>query len=632
MLMRAIKPTLAVTLMLGVACGDAGTAATEGTDTGNQPGTTGAASSSSSGEPPTPTTGEPSTSTTVDPPATSTGDETSVGSTGEPGTTGEPPDPAAPLFEPTALAQFDIALSPDAIASLNDDHETYVSGDLTVTLAGEVTVLPDIGVRLKGVYGSFRTLDQKAAFLLKFDRYVPDQKLFDLTKLAVNNMVQDPSMQREQLGYVLFREGGTPAPRTGSAVVTVNGQPYGLYTTVEATDNNVFLKHWFDGKDGNLYEGAYGSDLFADKVTSFDQDNGDNIDFMDIKELIAALDAITDPADFVTEVSKVIDLDLFLTFAATEIYLGHWDGYSWTRNNYFIYRRESDLRWVFLPWGIDQTLNDQLDAFGGQGRIQQMCVASLECRMLLAAKFTEVVARVDQLGMAGQAQSLADALHAAAEADPRKEYGIDQVDGTVAANIAFFQNRKDSVMQSLQCTDPDAVDADKDGYSGCTDDCDDNNKAVNPGAAEACDLDDDNCDGVWDNAPNCPQCVTKKLPAPAMGTAAFCFGARDFASAEADCVKQKGHLMAVHTKAVQDFLATEAFKIQGSDWWVGLTDAKVEGTFVWTDGTKLDFQNWNGGEPNNAGEEDCANITIGGGGGWNDLGCGAVLPYICKLP
>ena len=53
-----------------------------------------------------------------------------------------------------------------------------------------------------------------------------------------------------------------------------------------------------------------------------------------------------------------------------------------------------------------------------------------------------------------------------------------------------------------------------------------------PGALEVCDLDDDNCDGVWDNDPKCPQCVVKKLPAPAMGNAAFCFGARDFAAAE----------------------------------------------------------------------------------------------------
>jgi hypothetical protein len=635
MLTRAIKPSVTIALMLGMACGDAASSVTATDADSGGPGSSGTAVGSSSDPPPT--TDAPSTGNTVTTePGTSTSGETTTGTTAgttdDTDTTGDVPDPAAPLFAPGSLAKFDLVLSPDAIASLNKDHELYVSGDLTVTIAGQKTVLPDIGVRLKGVYGSFRTLDEKAAFLLNFDRYVTDQKLFDLTKLAVNNMVQDPSMQREHLGYILFRAGGTPAPRTGSAVVTVNGKPYGLYTTVESADNNTFLKTWFDGKDGNLYEGAYGTDLFPDSVTSFDQDNGKNVDFMDLKALVAGLDAITDPADFVAEASKLIDLDLFLTFAATEIYLGHWDGYAWTRNNYFIYRRESDLRWVFLPWGIDQTLNDPLDAFGGDGRIQQMCAASLECRMLLASKFTEVVARVDELGLATTAQTLADTLRAAAVADPRKEYPIEAVDGTVAANIAFLTNRGDSVKQSLLCTDPKAIDADKDGYSGCSEDCDDNNKAVHPGAVEVCDLDDDNCDGVWDNDPKCPQCVLKKLPAPAIGTAAFCFGARDWLAAEADCVKQKGHLISIHTQAVQDFLTTEAFAIQGGDWWIGLSDIKAEGTFVWTDGSKLDYLHWNGGEPNNAGEEDCANITQGGGGQWNDLPCDAVIPFICRLP
>ncbi len=634
MLMRAIKPSLAAALTLGMACGDAATGVTAtGTDTSGDPGST--TVGSSSGTVPTTDAASTGNNVTTELGTSSSGEattSTTSSTTSDTGTTGDVPDPAAPLFDPGSLAKFDIVLSPDAIASLNKDHELYVSGDLTVTIAGEKTVLPDIGVRLKGVYGSFRTLDEKAAFLLNFDRYVADQKLFDLSKLAVNNMVQDPSMEREHLGYTLFRAGGTPAPRTGSAVVTVNGKPYGLYTTVEALDNNTFLKTWFDGKDGNLYEGAYGTDLFADSVTSFDQDNGANVDFMDLKALVAGLDAIVDPADFVAEASKLIDLDLFLTFAATEIYLGHWDGYAWTRNNYFIYRRESDLRWVFIPWGIDQTLNDQLDAFGGDGRIQQMCAASLECRMLLAAKFEEVVARVDDLGLAASAQTLADALRPAAVADPRKEYPIEAVDGTVAANIAFLTNRGDSVKQSLLCTDPKAIDADKDGFSGCSEDCDDNNKAVHPGAIEVCDLDDDNCDGVWDNDPKCPQCVLKKLPAPAIGTAAFCFGARDGRAADADCVKQKGHLISIHTQAVQDFLVTEAFAIQGGDWWVGLNDIKAEGTFVWTDGSKLDYLHWNGGEPNNAGEEDCANITQGGGGQWNDLACGAGRPYICRLP
>ncbi len=629
-------------LSLGTGCtdtpADAGDTATTGT-----PGTTGAATSTptgtgtGTGDTPTstgtidPTTGDttgtpdPVTSSTTGAGSSSSGDESSSG------TTGEPPDPAEPFFAPGAIAELALELSPAAMDSLDAEPKQYVQGDLTVTLGDQVVVLTDIGVRLKGNYGSYRTLDQKAAFLFNFDRYVDDQRLFDLEKLAVNNMVQDPSMQREELGYTLFRAGDVPAPRTGHATVSVNGELYGLYTTVESVDNEVFLKHWFGEDKGNLYEGAYGSDLFTELVPSFDQDNGDNVDFMDLQTLVTALDAITDPNDFVTEVDKLIDLDRYLAFAATEIYLGHWDGYAWTRNNYYVYRGP-DQRWVFFPWGIDQTMVDNLGAFGGNGRLEQMCAQSLECRMLLAQKFEGVVARVDELGLAAAAQTLADVLRPAAEADPRKEYGIDSVDGTVAANIAFLTSRGQQVMDALLCTDPSKVDDDKDGYSGCGEDCNDGDKDVNPGAPEVCDLDDDNCDGQWDNDPKCPQCIIKKLPAPAVGSAALCFGAKSWADAEADCVKQKGHLIAIHAQNVHDFVKGEAFALADTDWFIGFSDSKKEGSFVWADGSKVDFMTWAGGEPNNAGDEDCATMTPWAGGDWNDIFCDQSKPYVCQVP
>ena len=632
-LARAPLFTVLCALSFGTGCGDDGQ--TPATTSGTGEPTTGASTGApttgepTTGEPPV-TTGEPTTTTT----GATTGDTDpgATGTTTDTGTTGEPIDLSAPLFEPGTIAQFDLVLSPAAIAALDADPKEYVEGELTVTLGAEVIVLGDIGVRLKGNYGSYRTLDQKAAFLLNFDQFVDDQRLYDLEKLAVNNMVQDHSMQRELLGYTLFRAGGVAAPRSAHAVVTVNGEPYGLYATVEAVDNDVFLERWFTADDGNLYEGAYGSDIFEDLVPSFDLDNGDDVAFQDLAELAAALDAITDPAQFVAEVDKVIDLDQFLTFAATEIYLGHWDGYAWTRNNFFMYRDPGDLRWRFMPWGIDQTLSDQMDPFGGQGRLQQMCVASPACRVLLAEKFTAVVARVDELGLAAQAQTIADLLRDAAAADPRKEHDINSVDNNVAGNIAFLTDRGASIMAGLACTDPAQVDADMDGFSGCGEDCDDGDGAINPGAAEVCDLDDDDCDGQWDNDPACPQCIVKKLPAPAQGDAALCFGARSWPDAEADCIKQGGHLIAIHDAKIQTFLATEAFAIADTDWWIGLNDLKTEDSFAWSDASKVDYTNWAGGEPNNAGDEDCANMAPWAGGDWNDMFCAQVRPYICGLP
>ncbi|MFV8753535.1 CotH kinase family protein [Nannocystaceae bacterium ST9] len=599
-------------------------------DTGSDSGS-GESSDASTSD--TSTSGDTSTSTSDTSTSDTSSDSTSDSSSdGTDSTTGDPPDPADALFAPGTIAQFDIVLSDAEIDALNVDGKSYVPGDLTVTIDGQATELLDIGVRLKGNFGSYRTLDQKAGFLLDFNRYVDMQKLFGLGKLAVNNMVQDPSMQREVLGYRLFREGGVPAARAAHAVVTVNGELYGLYTTVESTDNEEFLDTWFGDHGGSLYEGAYGSDLLADWLSSYDQDNGPDVGLTDLAELIAALDGMTDPDTYVSDVDAHVDLDLYLTYAATSLYLGDWDGYPWSRNNYYMYRRPSDMRWVFMPWGIDQLMVDYLDPFGGGGRLTLMCAASLECRAMLAGKYEEVVARVDELGLAVEAQNLADTLYDAALADPRKEYAIDDVQATVASNIAFLTNRGPQLLGALICTDPSLVDEDNDGYNGCGQDCDDYDDAVNPGAMEVCDLDDDNCDGQWDNDPACPQCIIQPLPAPELGSAAFCFALKNWSAAEVDCVDQGGHLISIHDQAMQDFVSSTAFSIAGSDWWIGINDLSLESTFAWSDASPVDYTAWAGGEPNNAGEEDCGHIAPWAGGGWNDLFCGSEIRYICRLP
>jgi hypothetical protein len=610
-------------LILAAGCSDppAGTTATPASSTGEASTSTGSTGGTTTDD----TTGALPTSTTGEP--GSSGDGSSGGTTGGP----DPYLEADPLFELGQVAEFDIILSDGAIAALTADGKQYTKGDLVATIAGVTHELGEIGVRLKGNYGSYRELDQKAAFLLNFDRYVDDQTLLGIEKLAVNNMVQDCSMQREILVYSLFRDAGVPAPRAGYVVVSVNGEPYGLYTAVESADNKVFLDHWFQDNDGNLYEGAYGSDIATELVPSFDQDNGDDIALADLYDFAAELDAFTDPATFVADVEALVDLPEYLAFAATEIYLGHWDGYAWTRNNFYVHRSNTPgARWAFLPWGIDQTLRDHMNPFGGDGRVEQMCVASPMCRELLGAAFLDAIARVQQLDLPAVAADLGDTIAPLVAADPRKECTDADNANSIAENIAFYAAREASIKDGLKCTDPGAVDEDGDGYSACLDDCDDGDPDINPGAQETCDLDDDNCDGVWDNDPICPPCVTKDLPGP--GTAQFCFVALPFAEAEADCVAQGGHLLSVHTQAIQDWAQNEAFAIAGDEWWIGLNDVAQEGAFKWTDGTPVDFDYWNEGEPNNAGEEDCANIPAWTGGRWNDLPCDHAHPYICRTP
>lgn len=581
--------------------------------------TTGTGAATSDGEGQSAPTASESLASTLG--ATSTDPETTA-----------PLDPwtrAGELLNNQNIVQIAITLPDESVTGLHNDASTYVHGALEVTLAdGETLALSDIGVRLKGRLGSARTLDEKCSFLLKANEFVKGQRLFGLNKLAVNNLVQDASMLHEQLAYELFRAMGVPAPRTGYARVTVNGQLKGLYATIEVVDNAEFLDHWFPNSDGNLYEGSYGSDFFTDAIPTFDQDRGTDVAFGDLYELTDALDSMTNPETFETDVAPWVDLDAYVAFAATELYLSHWDGYAATRNNYFVYRPVG-AQWQWIPWGTDQTFGDAwASVWNGYGRLQQMCEASLACRQKLAAAYSRLSALVAELDLLGEVDTLETLISEAAAEDPGKEYDTETVHYAIGQLRDYLQNRPPAVASDMRCIDPSTVDEDGDGVSGCDHDCNDANAAVYPGAYEACNLVDDDCNDLVDEANGCPQCVT--IADESGDEYAFCFQRITYWAAQAECENLGGTLASIHTQDENDWLTETSSSLNvGTSWWIGLDDSYEEGVFRWGDGSDLDFAYWHYGEPNDwGGYEDCAELTSGA---WNDLPCGYELGYICKL-
>ena len=73
---------------------------------------------------------------------------------------------------------------------------------------------------------------------------------------------------------------------------------------------------------------------------------------------------------------------------------------------------------------------------------------------------------------------------------------------------------------------------------------------------------------------------------------------------------------------------------------LGATDAAVEGTFRWPDGSGFTFTNFRAGEPNNGGgqfQEDCVVIEGTRGGSWDDRPCApppvgtGSYAYVCQF-
>ena len=94
--------------------------------------------------------------------------------------------------------------------------------------------------------------------------------------------------------------------------------------------------------------------------------------------------------------------------------------------------------------------------------------------------------------------------------------------------------------------------------------------------------------------------------------------------ARQNCINMGGHLVTVTTAAENSFI----FGLWPSGW-IGLTDEVTEGVWQWVTGEPYSYTSWNGGEPNNAGNEDYVQFV--GGGKWNDLPNNVSLPYVLEF-
>ncbi len=355
-------------------------------------------------------------------------------------------DPAAWLFDPLRVHRIDIEISQNSFNVLNassyNSKAEYQAGTMKFTTDTGVVVTQNnaIGLRLKGGWGSFRNLDQKAAFKIKTN-FVKGQNFFGLKKITLNNMVQDPSMLHEATVYRLYRAMGVPAPRVGYANVFVNGINYGMHANIETYDD-VMLERWMPSTK-NLYEGAYFQDVIGSQYQQIEADEGDEFDRTDLQALATANDTL-DGVAWYNAWSKLVDVEEFINEWAVERYAAHWDGYSWTiKNNYYLHTTDEGV-FTLHPWGSDQTLLGHLPFLetNSVGIMFVKCIQYSPCQQLYKGALRSVHLKAQELQLPSTIDDIWAEIGDHVRDDPRKESGYDQAFGTANASKDFFGQRE----------------------------------------------------------------------------------------------------------------------------------------------------------------------------------------------
>lgn len=262
------------------------------------------------------------------------------------------------IFVQNEVSRIDIKMNENEKQELvypeDASNNTYYKVEFRFQNSLLDTTLNEVGIRIRG---NTSRNNIKKSFKIDFKEF-GGEKLKKLKKLNLKPNTNDPSMVREPLSWLLYQTMNVPAARTAYVNLYINDEYMGVYQNVENIDDE-FVDRRYGSEEGNLYKCYWGAtlasdnDLYNDNLYSL-KTNEDLNDRSHLQALVDHLNApITD--GWVNALEAQFDVSEYLMQLAVESMIGHWDGYSYNSNNFYLYYDTQSNKIHFIPYDLDNT-------------------------------------------------------------------------------------------------------------------------------------------------------------------------------------------------------------------------------------------------------------------------------------
>ena len=225
--------------------------------------------------------------------------------------------------------------------------------------------IQNVGFRVRG--NTSRSANKKS-FKVSFNEYTQGKKFKGIEKMNLVGQHNDPSLLRYWMSLTTLNTNDLITSRSSYIKLYINGEYKGIYLNVEHIDDEFLEKRFIGNDHGNLYKCTWGADL---KYKGSNQSsyygpyelktNKSTNYYSDLIQFIQTLNSISD-ADFPCFIEDYFEVELYLKTLAAEMIIGHWDGYAFNKNNYYLYQQPSSGKFVFIEYDMDNTFG--IDWFG----------------------------------------------------------------------------------------------------------------------------------------------------------------------------------------------------------------------------------------------------------------------------